>query len=203
MTATSGRDRHLTALGDTADKVGVVVPGQILAEPTDFSRDRGAHHQRYCRSRYVQRQRVVEDIAFGNATIGGTDPSGGIFYHVHPTVNESDVSGGRVENRHLPFQLVWKPFVVVVEEGYVLSPGAGDSGVDGGGLSAVGFVSDGADSGVGEGGYHVLGVVGRVVVNDYDFVVGECLGQDAVDGAREKVGAVVGGDYDADFWIYG
>ena len=57
--------------------------------------------------------------------------------------------------------------------------------------------------GVVQVGYHVLGVVGGAVVHDYDFVVGEGLGQDAVDRAGQHIGAVVGGDYDADFGVHG
>ena len=96
----------------------------------------------------------------------------------------------------LLLELVGAPQIVVVAEGDPGGGGVKDAGVAGGGDAGVGLAEE-ADGGA--EGLEVCGDWGgRAVVDENDFGWGEGLGEDGCDGLAEEVGAVVGGDDDAD-----
>ena len=90
------------------------------------------------------------------------------------------------------------PLIVGIEEREKLAGCHFEAQISGGACAAVLFF-DVLDTALPVGFDDFGSVVGRAVIDDDDLVGRQCLGEHRIEGTVEEVGAVVGGDDDADF----
>ena len=91
----------------------------------------------------------------------------------------------------LPFQLIRRPQIIIVEHGDIFRPRHGDSGIARRGLSAVCLANKSNPPLVRQRLKNILSPVGRPVINHNDFKISVNLGKDRFQRGHNKLAMIV------------